>query len=532
MQVTKQSLRERQIAVIYHYLARLEEICHTYTQGGVAAQEALRRFDLEWQQLKVQQQSASRIATYDLEAASLVVAFPVIAKPLLTQIDVEEALIWLNDAYAHLGPDENQKRYDVKMMIYELCKTRLDPAAMRETLNELETLSDRLDDDRRRIRVACLNAEYYEPLYQYEDQLAWAESALTRALHIEEPTLIAEALHLIGVAKLRLNKTVEARDVLHQSLGLYQSLARRGDEVKVRSALALNAYYAMEFEDALRMGEQARAIASEIGDRTREVRLLSNLSLFANGAGDFQKSIEYGQKAWLMASDKGLLNAVWTALGSMVMTLGVLGLAEEMEEYIGYIHASIPYSAYMEDVISSERAKVAYEYEDWQTSIQISAEYALTDQEPADLDLEYGALLCWGLSLIALMRWDEAVEPLLRGRDFHYLRTDNSQIMSGILACLSFVQAKRGQWDDAKNLLDQFFGLNLESDFSKVTWKSECLCLVYETTLMLGDDRSALIKQRIKADFEISLNKLTDEKFRASYLNMYTTRQMRVIAGL
>src|SRR5688572_29356918 len=111
MNISRNSLRERQMALIHHYLERLNNLHRQHARGEIAAREALRTFDQEWQQLQGQQQWAAGMALKDSQAAALVSAFPDHAGDLLYQVEVQSALNWVEDALRWTPADALQTRY-------------------------------------------------------------------------------------------------------------------------------------------------------------------------------------------------------------------------------------------------------------------------------------------------------------------------------------------------------------------------------------------------------------------------------------
>src|SRR5688572_25689879 len=98
MDLSRNSLRQRRMAVVHHYLERLNNLHRLHARGQVSAREALRSFDQEWQQLQGQQQWAAGMAQKDSRAAALVSSFPGRAGDLLYQVEVKSALQWVEDA--------------------------------------------------------------------------------------------------------------------------------------------------------------------------------------------------------------------------------------------------------------------------------------------------------------------------------------------------------------------------------------------------------------------------------------------------
>ena len=528
MAVTQQALHERQAALIRYYLERIRDLHNLYLKSHSWAQEALHLFDLEWQQLQAQQSWACSMAPHGPQSATLVVAFPLAAQSLLMQVSPDQALVWLNDALRWVEADDLKTRYDLLHMSYNIYALSLDVKQMQAILHHMEQLSNQLDDDTRRSAVALLYGQYYDVTEDYNAQLAWSEKGLALAQSLDQAELLADATHRLGFACVRVYQYGWAIQCLNQALVIYQNNRQRSKEARVYNSLALNAYYAGEWDKAVLYTEQALTIACERGDRSHELGILSDLALYTMADDDPAKALLYARQAWHAARDIGHQQAAFIAISTLLTALSSLGLTEDLLIHIDYARefmAESP-SEYLDSMIRCTLASLAYDQQDWAQAIKLAADAAAFDRLRQNTEQEYDSTMVWGSSLIQLGLWEEAATVFSRSHELYMLETENPFGRVGYCAGLSLIEAQRGHLVEAQRWLDVFLDILAQGDLGRIVWPLYAAWHAYCAAQLLHDPRINLIKQAAQECLQRFLRHLTDESLRLLYLKRYPIRRL------
>jgi tetratricopeptide (TPR) repeat protein len=531
MQMTRQSLHDRQMALIEHYLERLDTLSQMHRQGGSWAQEALRSFDLDWQQFQAQQRWAVSMAIRDQRAAELAASFPDHARTLLRQIDTRDAIKWLDDARMWASVDDLNLNYRLLLLSCQIRLRGMETERAREHLEDLGVLADRLGDDHLRLEAVALKVEYYNDIGDKPRHLEWAEHALMLAQRLEDQEALAEAYRALGFACVRSAQPERADTYLRTALDLFQQLGLRLKVGDVYNSLAANCFYWGKYADALPYVEQALAIMREFGERQRERNILANMGMYATAAGDLERALRYSQQALAAATEHGLRRVEYTALLILMMTTAYLGLAEDLGIYIKRARLIIDEKTLesldedLAEAINWCSWHIAHEQEDWDGAQRHAERGIQTAGKYNDVSGECMAAGSLGNTLCEQGDFEAATDAYTRSLAFSAETYKNPQLRAP-LAGLSYAQAQRGYLEEAQGLFDTFYALLTKESLVKLDPPFMTAWNAYRAAQRLGDPRIEQVLQAFKDLFDTYLSHLHDKRLRTSFLSQYSVRSL------
>lgn len=124
------------------------------------------------------------------------------------------------------------------------------------------------------------------------------EDALVLARHAEDPTLLATTLHYLGFSAGRQGRYEEARNLLEESLALYQTIPDTLPQITTLFNNLAIVYRRLEaYDQAIAILEKALALKQQLNDQLGMPSVLSNLSQLQSFRGNFTQAWSYARQS-------------------------------------------------------------------------------------------------------------------------------------------------------------------------------------------------------------------------------------------
>lgn len=372
-----QRLRAAQYRLAQHYLEKLQAAERAYQLGGEIAAQALTMFDLEREQVRLQQAWVAAHAGEDEQAAALC------------------------SAYAGTSPH-----------LYNL---RLLPQEYLSLLEAGLVAARQLGDRRMELKQLLVITEIHIWIVEYDRAFEYGTQALSLARLIHDEPLLALSLNMYGNAVRNQSKFEEAQTVYEESLLLHEKIGDRRGMADVLNNLGVLAITTRRHDAAQRYLERSLSLNREIGNQEGVATCLNNLGFLANRLEHYLAARDYLEQAVAICralEDKPGLAMVLTNLGLAAYYQQAYALAKDyLEQSLDAARAS---GTLRRELISLYRSgEVAMALGDL-ISAQAYFEQGLT----RDPEGEFNPFLPIGLSNLAIiyqrLHQEERVRPTLQ----------------------------------------------------------------------------------------------------------------------
>lgn len=267
------------------------------------------------------------------DAASAVDYLQRAGEDAATRFAHEAALLHVERALRLTGEDDAARRYALLSIREDVLRLSASRERQTETLSELESLADRLEDNEKCADVAVRRAFYADKICDYPWAIAAARKAIAAA-GTSAPAYAAQAHGLIAFALMRQGKHSEARDEVAKCLAITHATPA-GRRMAARLLGNLGAIEAAQgdFAVAEPHQEEAIAIAREIGDRNIEAAALTNFAETARLQADYETARARQSEALKLSTDIGDRSTAAFAYVNLALIAHHLGDHAAAREY-------------------------------------------------------------------------------------------------------------------------------------------------------------------------------------------------------
>jgi CHAT domain-containing protein len=178
------------------------------------------------------------------------------------------------------------------------------PARTLEYAQRLYAVRRQEGDQRGQGRALLAVGGAYDNLHQKAKALQHYEAALAALTPLEDAEGVAYALYNIGAVYGDTGEPDQALDYLQRALPMFRE-RRHPWESSVLLAMGIVYERTARHEEALRIDEQALALARRIGDREGEALLLNNIGVIEELMGDPRRAIGYFERSLEILKEVG-----------------------------------------------------------------------------------------------------------------------------------------------------------------------------------------------------------------------------------
>jgi len=430
-----------------------------------------------------------------------------------------------------LTPEENLAgRYDLLLARQEVYRWQGAPEVQRQDLVALQELVEVLDDDRRRMEVALLQANCASMLSDYPAAIAAARLTIRLAQAMGDVYSEAMGYNEWGRALMLQANCSAARARLERALSLARDAGLRRVESSTLNTLGLLLlFYQGDYAGARACLEHNRRVCREMGDRRGESRTGLYLGFTALGLGEYDEARAYYEHTV----------AVFREIGNRWSEGVAHWLSGRVYHCLGdYDRARVHYGDYLRNcrevgdrrgvgVALHQLSLLSHDMAD-DKAAQEYAERALEMIQAQGDRLNQGtASLCLGHALVGLARLDEAADAYSQA--LTSLRESGRPSMDP-LAGLARVCLARGDLSQAKAYVEEILQCPQGAGASSVL-PAEDASRVYLTCYRVleanADARAQDVLEEGYRHLQEHAAKISDEEERRSFLeNVAANREI------
>ncbi|HYF02156.1 MAG TPA: tetratricopeptide repeat protein [Patescibacteria group bacterium] len=203
-------------------------------------------------------------------------------------------------------------------------------------LERLKTLDD--PREQAEVYIALAGRIYAENPTQ---ALEYAHNALQHAESLQDNSLIAHSLKLVGVAQIVIPNVNESLEAFQRSLEIFQGLGDRRNEAALLDNIG-SLYGVMgRFDLAIEVMTQSLEISEELDDKKNIAKICNNLSTTYKQMADFPKAMEFITRCLVIREnnpDNPPSDIVYINVGNLYMDIG------DFEKTIYYYQKALEYA--------------------------------------------------------------------------------------------------------------------------------------------------------------------------------------------
>lgn len=318
-----------------HYVAVLRKADEKYEVGGNEAQEAVRSFDLEWENIQAGQAWAAGHYQDDTAMAELCIAYPIFGRYLLELRQPPDLQIrWIEVALAaarKLGRTEAEAVH-----LYTLGQAYEGKGDYRRAISLFEeALSISRVNGLGHVKSAAIAGlgRAYQHLGETRRAVELFEQAIVAARERGDLRSESTLLNNLGSVYISQGDVQRAIEYFEHSLDLARKLGKQRNEAAALGNLG-NAYQSLgEYRKAVDIFKQSMAASRELGFKPGEATSLNNMSLAHLNVGETDKAVKASEQALRIFRQIGNRLGEAKALGNLGLALAEQGRFREAIEH-------------------------------------------------------------------------------------------------------------------------------------------------------------------------------------------------------
>ncbi|MCA9930655.1 MAG: tetratricopeptide repeat protein [Anaerolineales bacterium] len=411
-----------------------------------------------------------------------------------------------------------------RLTVYHLIGQR---EPQRADLEQLQSLAERLHNDRHQAEVALRYSMYYHATSDYPNAVSAAQKAVAFAEASNDTRRKVEGLNAWASGYISQGTFDQAIQHLLLAQTLAREIADQLNESITLVRLGIVHYYQGKFEQAKDKYEDGLHLARQLNNLQRQAACLTNLMAIYHGMGDMGKALTYGEESLEIAQimgDRSAEAAILNNLGIIHHALGSYKIAQSYNEKAAVLSKTLQDRS-IESLASNNLGLIFCDLGDYETAVA----YADT---AVNIDKSIGDRIGQGYSLTTLGRAFRGTQKLAAARQAHNeamaIKQELGQEAGKVdnLAELALISLSEEENDAALAFAEQISGWITEKGINGIEYplKAYMSCMtVFEA---VGQYTRAQASSAAAFDLLTSnANKISDPDIRQSYLQKVPLHQ-------